>query len=78
MASDIETKNAIQQIVAVKSLLQTVTENGVTVVTKASAELGEFETVDNSVIAKRYGDYGIEKEVFGTEDEAIGWITEKR
>ena len=78
MASDTEIKHAIQQIAAVKALLKTVSKNGVTIVKKASAELGEFVTVDQSVIAKRYSDDGIEKKAFGTEDEALGWITEKR
>ena len=78
MASDSDLKNAIQQITAVKSLLRTETVNGVTLVKRADAELGEFETIDGIVIAKRYGHNGMEKDSFKFESEAIDWITEIR
>lgn len=78
MASDTDIKNVIEQITAVKSLLQTETVDGITTVKNACSELGEFETVGGTVKAKRYGDMGMEKETFFSEAEALDWITENR
>ena len=77
MPTDKQIKEVITQITAVKLLISTETRNGITIVKKASKELGEFATVGSSIIAIRYLDFGVEKAMFDTEDDAIGWLTEK-
>jgi len=76
MKSDNTIKNAIKQIAAVKGLLKTETKNGATRVLKGCSELGDFKHVDGKVQASRYGDMGMQKEAFDTEEQALNWITE--